>query len=417
MRLATILFALSLLASLAASALDNPAEPAHREIWRRFVDRHGVMLDFTGLDGSVPFPTPEECRDGKPNALGWWSPIENGAMFNGLYMDAAVSRWEHTHAVEDAAKARRLMEGLFFLNSVSDVEGFVARGVSTDGKSHYPMGSNDQTLPWLTGLWRYHSSGIATTEEKRRIREHITRTVSEIVRLKWSMPAEPPFHRRGSFQGFHFDEAARMLFTLKLMHTLTGGSDWRALYEKELRNTGGPENRSKLEVCRQGMKFFYAKTHNWTSCTAVGALRALWEMETDAALKSAYREGLRASAALAAESLPLALKYDPADRSHFALDWRATMMPLWRPQKTEQEAAALADVQIRAFIKTSPRRPVETAFIREPASAAWIVTLCPDRDLVTRHVPAIEGMIRRFDYSRLYYSTFFWVESAWWRLR
>ena len=71
-------------------------EQAHAEIWRRFVDAHGVMIDFTALDGTVSLPTPEECREGKPNALGWWSPIENGAMFNGLYMDAAVNRWRQT---------------------------------------------------------------------------------------------------------------------------------------------------------------------------------------------------------------------------------------------------------------------------------------------------------------------------------
>src|SRR6266853_4714878 len=82
-------------------------ETAHTEIWRRFVDAHGVLLDFTELDGRVFIPTPEECQLGKPNALGWWSPIENGAMFNGLYMDAAVNRWRLTKDAGDAAKAKR----------------------------------------------------------------------------------------------------------------------------------------------------------------------------------------------------------------------------------------------------------------------------------------------------------------------
>ena len=119
-------------------------------------------------------PTPEELRDGKPNALGWWAPIENGAMFNGLYMDAAVNRWKRTKSEEDANKARKLMEGLLLLNSISEVKGFVGRGVTTDGKSHYPMGSNDQTLPWFVGLWRYFDSGLATDEEKRQIgRAHV----------------------------------------------------------------------------------------------------------------------------------------------------------------------------------------------------------------------------------------------------
>jgi hypothetical protein len=76
----------------------------------------------------------------------------------------------------------------------------------------------------------------------------------------------------------------------------------------------------------------------------------------------------------------------------------------------------VAHEQLRAFIKESPRRPKETAFIREPTSAAWIVTLCPDATVVNEHRAAIENVLTRYDYSRLYYSTFFWVECAWWRL-
>src|ERR1700722_12648894 len=76
-------------------------EQAHAEIWRRFIDAHGVMVDFADLDGAVNLPTPEECLKGKPNALGWFQPIENGAMFNGLYLDGAVNRWRHTKAPED----------------------------------------------------------------------------------------------------------------------------------------------------------------------------------------------------------------------------------------------------------------------------------------------------------------------------
>jgi hypothetical protein len=60
---------------------------------------------------------------------------------------------------------------------------------------------------------------------------------------------------------------------------------------------------------------------------------------------------------------------------------------------------------------------VETALIREPASAAWIVTLCPDPAVIRQHAAAIEQVISRYDYSRLYYSTFFWIECAWWRMQ
>lgn len=403
--------------ALAAADPAAAVEQAHAEIWRRFIDKYGVMIDFAGLDGAVNYPTPEECREGKPNALGWWSAIENGAMFNGLYMDGAVNRWRHTKSDADAEKARRLMEGLLFLNSISDVKGFVGRGVSTDGKSHYAMGSNDQTMPWYYGLWRYLASGPATKEERERIVAKLVETTEAIVALGWRMPAEQPFGTRGSFAGFTFDTAPRQLFVAKALHAVTGDAKWDRIYRELLQQRGGKDNVSKLELCERGMVFEYAKTHNWTSCTAVSAIRGLWELETDPALKAAFAKGLQASAVLAAESLPAATQFDHKDGTTFSLEWRDTMMPLWKPQKTEQEAQELAQAQLREFMKKSARRGKETAFVREPTAAAWIVTLCPDAATVKKFAPEIERLIAHYDYSQLYYSQFFWVESAWWRLR
>ena len=392
-------------------------EQAHTEIWRRFVDRHGVLVDFTDLDGTVHLPTPEECREGKPNALGWYQPIENGAMFNGLYLDGALNRWQATKSDEDAAKARRLMEGLLLLNSISDVPGFVGRGVSTDGRSHFPMGSNDQTMPWYFGLWRYLESGLATPEERERIIRHLTATTQVIVASGWKMPAEAPFGFRGGFNGYTFESAPRQLFVLQLMHRITGESRWQSDYLEALAQRGGEGNRSRLEICQAGMVFDYARTHNWTSCVSVSALRGLWEMESDPERRAVFAEGLRKSALLAAESLPEGIKFQTNDGTTFSQDWRSAMLPLWAPQTTEKEASDLAGRQLREFVKISTRRHGETSFIREPVSAAWIVTLCPDRSLVAEHRPAIERMIAHLDYRGLYYVTFFWVECAWWRLR
>jgi hypothetical protein len=406
---------ISFTAQLMALEPAESAEQAHSEIWRRFIDKYGIMIDFADRDGKVSLPTPEECKAGKPNALGWWSPIENGAMFNGLYMDAAVARWKRTKSVEDGDKARRLMEGLLLLNSISEVKGFVGRGVSTDGRSHYPMGSNDQTMPWLLGLWRYWESELATEAEKTRIAKHLVETVEEIVRLGWYMPAELPFKVRGSFNGFHFEEAARMLFTMKMLHRVTGDAKWLAMYRAELEKRGGEKNQSKRELCAGGMVFWYSKNHNWTSCAAVGGLRGLWELETDESLNVAYARGLMASAKVAAEWLSLVQQFDNADTSRFEMDWRV-MNAEWKPQQTEHEAVALAQAQLKNFVKLAPRRGKETAFVREPTSAAWIVTLCPDPAVLKQHAAEVEKVISHYDYTKLYYSQFFWVEMAWERL-
>lgn len=399
------------------SSVVSAVEQAHTELWRRFIDKQNVMLDFTMLDGSVSLPTPEECRLGKPNALGWWAPIENGAMFGGLYMDAAVNRWRHTKSADDAAKARRLMQGLLFLASISDVKGFVGRGVSTDGNSHYAMGSNDQTFPWFLGLWRYLDSGLATPDERLRIVAKLVETAEVILRLNWAMPAEPPFGKRGSFSVSSFDGAPRLLFTAKLMHTLTGDAKWDQIYRGALVQRRGKDQRTGLEICERGMFFETAFHHTWTSCCSVGALRALWEMEKDETLRAAFARGLQASADVAFQYLPLAQQFDLNDKSFFDPDWRKCMMPLWKPQQTEKEAEAIAHVQLIALGKQSPRRNLECKLVREPASAAWIVTLAPDPVILKQRAAEVERVIARYNYKQFYYCTFFWVESAWWRLR
>lgn len=392
------------------------AEKAHAEIWRRFIDSHGVMLDFTALDGSVIIPTPDECLVGKPNALGWWSPIENGAMFNGLYMDAAVNRWRHTRAAADAEKATRLAKGLLLLASLSDVRGFVGRGVATDGRAHYAMGSDDQTLPWFLGLWRFLESGLATPELRARIVAKLTEVAGEVVKRNWKLPAEAPFGTRGSFDGFRFHQAPRLLFVAKMMHTVTCDAKWDKLYRAALVERGGKEQISRLEICERGMVFEFGGKHSWISAGSVAAVRALWELEQDPALRAAYAHGMQASAMLAMESLPLAEKFDNADQSRFEPDWRK-MNALWKPQHMETEAQTVAHDELKMFGKLSPRRGLECNFIREPTAAAWIVTLAPDQAILKQRAPAIARVIAHYDYARLYYSQFFWVESAWWRLQ
>lgn len=403
-------------AAPATAAAQAAAEAAHKEIWRRFVDKHDVMLDFTDLDGSVILPTPEECRLGKPNALGWWSPIENGGFFNGLYLEAMMARWRFTKDKADADKARRLARGLMTLASVSDVKGFVARGMAVDGKSHYPMGSNDQTAPWLYGLWRYLESDLPDKAERARVIAKVRETIETIITSGWRMPAEEPFKKRGQFWQITWESSPRQLFVLKWMRQLTGDEKWERLYRESLRGRGGPDSLTRLAVCERGMIFEHERRHSWTASVPGACLRALWEMETDAALKAAYARGLQAGATVALESLPLGMGFDNEDRSKFETDWRV-MNRWWKPQQTEQEAVALAQLQLREFRKLAPRRALEVNGVREPAFAAWIVTLAPDQAVLQQRRAELEKVIAHYRYERLYYSQFFPMENAWWRLQ
>lgn len=400
--------------SQAAAAVES----AHETIWRRFIDRHNLLLDYTARNGDVPRPTADDCRQCKPNALAWWTPIENGAMFNGMYLDGACLRWKRSGLDADRDKADRLASGLLLLNSISEVPGFIGRGVADDGRTPYPMGSNDQTGPWLVGLWRYLREVQPTGELRTRIVDQWLAVARALEASGWRMPCSGgPSLYRGGFAGFAWEHAPRLLFLLKAAQELSGDEHWRQLYERSAAETGGSPALSRADICAAGMRFHRPEVReSWTGASGVIALRALWEMERDESLKAKYLEGLRRSADLAAGGIELHRQFNNADESKFLYDWRE-LNAWWRPQQSEAEAVEVAELESKQFGRLSPRRGLEFRFVREPLFASWIVTMCPDAQIVAAHRAAIVAALAHYQYQRLYYSQFFPAEAAWYRLQ
>ena len=397
---------------------NEAVEKAHRELWRRFLDPTWcTFYDHADLDGRVVLPTPEECRTDKPNAMSWDISVTDGAMFGGFYIEAAIDRFAITRQAEDRQKARRIAGGLMKLASVGRTKGFIARGLTADGGAHYALGSNDQTLPWLYGMWRYLRSEIPDEGERRHVKAKIMEVVEALHSRGWKVPGDrPPFDGFGSFADFGWNGAPRLLFILKMTADVSGDRRWEELYRQAIaeKNPSGKANR--LETCAGGMVSARQTHHTWTACPGAAGLRGLWELESDPALKAAYAKGLRASAAVAAESLALALEFDNDDQQTFLLDWRV-LNSLWREQKSVKEARDLAVKQLDLLDSLSPRRGYEARLVREPLFAAWVVTLCPDRAVLQQHAPAILQAIRHYRYDRLYISQFFPAEAAYYRLK
>lgn len=402
-----------------AETAEQAVEKAHDEIWSRFVDEHNLVLDYTALDGSIIRPTPEDCRDLKPSALSWGVPIEDGPMFNGLYLDALCTRWKLTKDEEARSKARRLIAGLLKVSNIGRTPGFIARGIATDGKTTYPLGSNDQTTPWHYGIWRFIIDDLATPEEKAQLTAAFVENIRILDQNGWKMPTDgPPCTHRGDFGKPGWEGAPRILFVMKAMHHFTGDESWQHRYLAAVNQKPDNELPARIETCRLGMIFDGSQgpRYSWTGSEGVVCLRALWEMETDPALKAAYAEGLRNSAALAAQSLPLIAQFDIHGTEDFNTDWRV-MNEAWRPQHSEKDAEDVARAGLRVQGRHSPRLKIEKSYLREPCFATWVVTLCPDSDYVNTHRPAIEKVITHYRFDKVYLSQFFPLESAWWRLQ
>lgn len=188
------------------AVLEQAQHEIHSTIWKRFIDKNNIMLDYADLEGNLSLPTAEECERNQPNALGWWSPIENAGFFNGDYLLGLLTAYRlalHEGKEKETEKRkteiRRLVQGLLLIQDVCTVDGCICRGVGADGYSHYPGSSDDQISPWLLALDAYMESGIPSNREKEVCRSHLLRQLDGLYANHWTVPGDRPGFERGSY--------------------------------------------------------------------------------------------------------------------------------------------------------------------------------------------------------------------------
>lgn len=380
----------------------------HSVLWRRLVDpRTGVLLDYAGPDGEADIPTPDDCRACRPNALSWWTPIENGAFFNGLYLDALCTSWEVDRNPRTRDEARTIARGLFLLQDVGTRPGFIARGVSTDGKTHYPLGSSDQTFPWLYGLWRYLDCGMANEAEREEIIRRMDTVVRMVKGLGWRMPAEVPYEVAGEWLTDCFREVSRALFANRIMLELSGDPFWQESLDEVMGHVF-PDGRGVVDVLLnvgQETPFHFT----WINAASVAAVRDLGRLEENAELKATYRECLRRAGEAAAPYVPRWREF-PGHEAPFNGDWRC-MNAIQGRQETVADAVSLAVEQLKLWDTACPAVRLEKKYVMWPLFAAWIVLLSGDDDLIGPVLPEMCAAILSLDPDRLHYSACFVVEN------
>lgn len=388
-------------------------EQAHSELQRRFIDRFGIVHDYVG-----ELPTPEDCRLGRPNAIGWWSPIENGPMFTGLYLPAACERARRSGAAADRDFARSLAQGLLKCASVSDVPGFIARGVGSDGTCHYPLGSDDQTHPWFLGLHAYVKSDIPTADERTAVVKKMTEVAAVLESTGWRCPCDGAFRGefRGGYRGHLFRDAVRYLYLLRAMHDVTGDAVWLERYRRAAAEKPHGSDQTRGEICavgypqdREAIKYL-DESQLWIYVGSQASLAKLIALETDDTLKARYRAGLAVNVEQARRAIAGSKAFDNRDTKVFGnADWRA-VYSTWFPQPTQAEAARLAEIADKA--KRGERKHYETRWMRNPLAACAISA--HSDDAATR--AEIETALRHYDYAKLYMAELFFAECAYYTL-
>lgn len=405
------------LASLAGLGTEaetaRAAERAHDVLWEKFIGADGLIHDFVGET-----PTPEECAQGRPNAIGWWSPIENGPMFTGTYLASYCERVKREKRPEDRERIRRLVKGLLLCASVSDVKGFIARGVGTDGKCHYPLGSQDQTHPWFYGLHAYAMSGIPDEAERQAVVDKMKEVADALEALDWKCPCDGAFkgQSRGDFKSFRNHGAVMYLFNLRAMYDVTRDGVWLARYRKARDERSPKSGKTRLEICSEGYPHDREEIKNidqgqlWIYVSSQGALARLAEMEEEASAKARYREGLAVNARGALAAIGAYKQFDNADAKVFGhARWREGY-PGWFEQKTQADAERLASTGNPAVL--GQRKGYEVRYMRNPLAAAAHIALAGYRE----GFEEAERAIRHYDYSKLNMAELFFAEVAFYAL-
>jgi hypothetical protein len=384
----------------------SPVAALAEDIAQRFIARpQGLLLDYANLDGSIELPDAEDCRMGRPNALSWWTPLENGPFLTGLYLDAVLRRHAAHPSAADAALARELVQGLLRCEDPDGaVPGFIARGVygpDLAKPSFYGVGSDDQTAPWFFGLWRYLDSGLPDQAESARITAAMLKTAEALRRHRWNMPCAPvgdlaPGLYRGGWSGPDFRGATRLLFVSRIMRELTGDSRWSILHDNQLAerfHSGESAGLSRLDIVGAGMLGEWKthpdlRHHLWIYVISQAMLDELARLETRDQIRNIYVQSIQDNALAVADTV---VATAPAQvwTTPFRTDWK-TMSEHWSIQRSPDDAVAVALTQIRSWGNRG--RELEIKWIREPASAAWIAFYAPS------FTPPIEAAAARFQY-------------------
>lgn len=399
----------------AVDALQARIERANRELWARFIDRrYHVFYDYAGLDAEVHLPDGDELRHGKPNAYGWGLPNENGAFFGGIYLAGLASRWPHRPGDAALQEARAIADGLLRLRACSTVPGFVARGLATDGVSHPICGSDDQTWPWVYGLWRYLGTSMPDEAQRERVRSAVVEVITVCRNEGWRMPCDPAgFGHRGEWTRHTPVDVPRLLLACRIAHQLSGDDGWLQTYRALRDERGGARSLTRLEIAAEGFSYrpvgepsSYPFTPPfWTSASSVAGMVALAELDEDDDARAAFRRGAQRSAALAAPHIGRWHGLDLDAPLTFDVDWR-WLNETWRPHHNVAETTPLADEQVRAWHRHSPRDGHEDEHIREPLWAAWIVAMAGDDATFEASRHEIRAALTAWEPAKLYTSLF-----------
>ena len=371
---------------------------------------HHRLNGPTGLD---ILESPEEIAKGrvrgKDMPYGYGSGIQDVALENGHLLIALCEAHEATGDEFFAQTARRILQGMKLVATVSPEPGFVPRGPHPDGKSYYRDSSLDQHTTFVYALWRYYRSPLATEADRAFIASELQEVAQRLERYEWGIRVEDGgqvAHVGFSWLQFTRVGATVLLAVLRSVHDVTDDDHWGALYGE----LGAENDGRRWELLSTTDEAEWAPFTLYSNQFAVG-LAALADTEPDPERRrslAAYRQSM-------AERMLHSNVFD--ESAWRRLDWagnfpdKANRPDDWEEQETQKLLApfglslsrpatvsdllARFDPELLAARDWRVRKVNEKLCFGLPTAAFHAALLADDSALVREVAPHVRDMVEK----------------------
>ena len=386
----------------------------HEQVWGRFVRMpYGHVLDYADQDGKTCIPTAKECQMAMPNPLGWWTPVENGAFFTGLYVHALIAKYNKDKNKQTAKEIKTLTRGLYLLQDVGKVEGFIARGVADDGKAHYPFSSDDQFTPWVLGLYSYYNCELCLDREA--VKSRLLRALFAVKARDWDIPCDVEGLNYCSFKNSTaWRGVSKHLFCARVIYELTGDKNDLEYY-KELA-AGYPRGSifSRREIASHGYSHdrvaILGTKQNWICTCAHFGLGILAKLDEEN--RAYYKQGTRNNGITTLGIIDDIKKYDN-EKDGFDINWRR-LNPMWEDYgNSVPNGRNIAMRQNVYWLKeVVPHRRMEHEILGNALFSALIAVTCGDEKISRLAAKKMKSGIDCVDWESLRVSYAFVAECG-----
>ena len=383
------------------------ANRLHEQVWSRFV-RGGHVLDFT-VDAESDFPTSKECRFALPNIFAYGTAVKDGAMFGGMYLYGLCTAWQRQPSPALEQEIRILAEYLRRLCDGTEVPGFIPRFLAEDGKSRYPCGSSDQTVPWVVGMWKLLSCGPDTEPEQDRKR--ILRTVRGVRSRDWKIPTELDGLFSDHISGHSIRSVSARLLFLQIEAHLSGEE---CGYLRELDSVAQGSIFTCRELVENGFADDFAAMPKiiqmWLHLMPQLCLKELAALDPENA--ESFRRGMKRNAVTVLPFTERFVHYSADERPPFSSDWRQLLpyvQPCILPEERVAEAHRLNSLWTKEFCRGYS---FEHRSVGDAAFSCWIVMACGEKRLRQYAAEKLNACIETVDWPSLRCSFAFAAECA-----